>query len=539
MCGFVGDAKDGVHQNLRFLPDWIEALVSQWKTSGELYDTRLKTRSWIDMCGATNTAQSVRCSNCEQGWRPQGLLCVSEIKGPMTCGWICLKCSGKNTEPDVTRCFHCKELCPSWWAAAKAHQPPSASTLIQCPSTRESKAKDKPTAQELFDQGKSIRSIQPVAGTKLIQQAAIMGLPAAQLEYAESLLVGRGVDADCDEAMKWFYRAADHKDAVVAKHRLGYVLQDPTTTNNEPMKAVPFLKEAAQAGNTEAAFLLGQLCLEGRGMERSIIKAAEWFEKAPVNVHFACVAAFDRLGEYKKSLQVLEIAANANNSYAQLQLAWRHLLGDKHLPKDAVKARNYLTQASKDKIRPTDPDPAVLIAKALLANDYESLPQDKQMTLLRAGVDFEGPIDIGTNHAGQRTVECTMVLREPLEKQRVTLVVVEPTEETITRHVTECISLPCAEDPSQQPLGVTLYVDLLDMETGLREKIRFALITRPVAEENKQATVPETKEPSAESQRILIMRGGHHTNNWLAVLGDIDKIMPTLLKYLNRDWKVR
>lgn len=142
-------------------------------------------------------------------------------------------------------------------------------------------------------------------------------------------------------------------------------------------------------------------------------------------------------------------------------------------------------------------------------------------------------MNIGTDNAGRRTIECTMITRGSSEKPRVNLVCVEVKAEEVDRYVSECISLPTAEDPSMQPLGVTLYVDLLDSESGLRENIPFARITPAVAEE-KPTTVPETKEPSAESQRIVIMRSGHHTNNWLAVLGDIDKIMPTLLKYLNR-----
>lgn len=257
-------------------------------------------------------------------------------------------------------------------------------------------------AHNLFDEGRRLRATQPMEGTKLIAEAAKLGLPEAELEYAESLLVGRGVDADQTEAMQWFRKAAEHKDAVIAQYRLGYVLEDPTTVDNNPMEAVKWLERAAQAGHVDALFRLGRMRLEGRGVEASVRHAAEWLSKAAfpkddaaqgresmMAARLLFVGALDRLGELKESLRVLELSAQQGNSYSQLQLGWRFQLG-MGTPADAVKARNWLIQAAKDKVRPADNDPAVLIAKALLNNDYESMPQDKQATLVRGGIDFEG-----------------------------------------------------------------------------------------------------------------------------------------------------
>lgn len=402
-------------------------------------------------------------------------------------------------------------------------------------------------AQLEYDEGLRLRASKPVEGSKHIGEAAKMGHPEAELEYAESLLVGRGVDQDSAEAIVWFHKAAARQDAVIPQYRLGFVLDDPSTMDNQPAEAAKWLEMAAKAGHVDAQLRLGRMYLEGRGVHVSVRQAVEWLSQAAfpkddaqgresmMAARFLLVGAWDRLGELKAPLRVLETSAQQNNSYSQLQLSWRYQLGV-GTPADAVKARKWLTQAGKDKVRPTDNDPAVLIAKALLHNDYESMPPDKLATLVRPGIDFEGPMNIGTDAAGRRTVECTMLTRGSSAKPRVTLVAVEAKADDANRYVSECISLPTAEDPSTQPLGVTCNVNLIDAESGLREIIPFALITPAVAEEKIQ--VPETKgQPSAESQRIAIMRSGHHTNNWLAVLGDIDKIIPTLLKYLNRDWK--
>ena len=45
-------------------------------------------------------------------------------------------------------------------------------------------------------------------------------------------------------------------------------------------KAAAILKEAAQAGSADSAFALGELYLEGNGVEQSVTTALEWYERA-------------------------------------------------------------------------------------------------------------------------------------------------------------------------------------------------------------------------------------------------------------------
>lgn len=602
----------------------------------------------------------------------------------------------------------------------------------------------------LFDEAMHLRSTRPApkaattTGTatyQLCREASNMGHPDALLETAEMLLAGKEVEQDAEAAVSFFRKAAEHKEATIsAKYRLGYLLSDSATPDNNPREALKILVEVANTGHFEACLQLGRMYLDANGTDKSLTPkqlqetACEWLEKAIqiaketaaskdtdkqkdkptatvslatfASTHLLLAATYDRLGNTERANKLLEfVASQLNNSYAQLQLAWRYQCGV-GVPADPNHARKLLTSAARDKVRPVDNDPAVLIAKALLANDYESLPLDKLATLFQAGSNFMGPIKIGTDNAGRRTIECTMITpdvkeakdakdakdaktdkdakeakeakdgkddkdakdakeakdgkdatdttmstkedkdaktvagrdandttmsiqvdkdskddkrdkdamdvkddkdakdekasedttmsiqdgkdskddkhtkdamdlkddkdakdekaviapsgglvvqtsKEPKDTkdvkdikdskndkhQRVTLTLVEAKADDINRYVSEVISLPTAEDPTTQPLGIALNIDLFEREAGFHETAPVALIM-PAAEEPEPAPAPmDEKDSKKEQQRIVIMRSGHHTNNWLCTLGDIDKIMPRLLKYLNRDWK--
>lgn len=439
-------------------------------------------------------------------------------------------------------------------------------------------------AQLLFDEAMRLLASRPEAAYKLFQEASKLGHTEASLQTAEMLLSGRGIgESQPEEALQIFRKLAEGKDAIQAKYRLACVLSDPTTRENNPYEAITIFEELGKAGHIDSCYLLGRMHLEGdsieeplRGTAETLQKAMEWVTKAvelakaevikinttstdmkptslPIqtstidmkpttksfNTPFRSLCLllaniFDLQGKHKEATSLLAELANSENSFAQLNLAWRYT-GGIGLIADPYWAGHWINRAAKDKVRPIDNDPAVLVAKALIKGNYTSAPPERLDTLFRSGRDFVGPISLGTDSAGRRTIECTMLDHTGNQKKsRIMLVAVEPKEDDINRYVNECIS-GSADDPTTQPMGVVLDVDLRDEGCGLRESIPFALIM-PAPVEEKFAE-PVTKEVKEEQQRIVIMRSGHHTNNWLSVMGDIDRIMPTLLKYLNRDWK--
>ena len=50
-------------------------------------------------------------------------------------------------------------------------------------------------------------------------------------------------------------------------------------------KALTYYGMAAEAGNPEAQYLLGLLCMEGKKMVQDYVKAVEWLEKAAAQGH--------------------------------------------------------------------------------------------------------------------------------------------------------------------------------------------------------------------------------------------------------------
>lgn len=436
-------------------------------------------------------------------------------------------------------------------------------------------SKDKPIAMDIppdpYDEGMRLFHEHKYHDSfKKIQEAARLDHPQALLQMAEMLLAGQGIEQDRTQALDFFRQAAVHKDASIhAMYRYGCVLEDPTMPDNNPEKGLAWLQTVAKAGHPDACYRLARMLLGGRGSvfsHQSLTNAHEWLIQATkaesvskeesIKHRLLLAATSDRLGEHETALKALTEAADNGSPYAQLQLGLRYLCGVDKQAISLVTAREWLRKAAKGPIHYAEnPDPAGTLAKALLTLNLESIPTEKLRSFLRRGNDFEGPISIGIDPAGRRTVTCCM--RKPAgsegptppggpvkkeELKPVQLTVVENKLDSLTqflkKNLEENPTSEQKEDEGEQALGVALYADLLDSECGLREFIPLATITEPPPPEPELELELEPKpESSAESQRIVIMRSGHHCNNWLSAMGDVDRIMPTLLKYLNRDWK--
>lgn len=400
-------------------------------------------------------------------------------------------------------------------------------------------------AQLLVDEANRLILNRSDAAFKLFCQAAQLGNAEAEIQMAEMLLEGRGTDVDPMAALTLFRKIAAH--SVYGTFRLGQMLLDPRTQDNDPTEAARLLQVAADAGHAEAAFLLGRMCLEGRGVDVDMPKVREYLGRAArstdittskatkIQASLLLASTHDRNGDHKAAYDVLtDMVKQHHSSHAQLLLCFRTLVGI-GMASEPFSADGWIKQAAQDKVRPIDMDPAVLLSKELISSNFLGVAKERLETLFCAGNDFEGPVTMGNDSAGRRTIECSMIHHVHRTKSRVMLVSVDPKLEDVKRYVTECIS-GSVEDPAAQPLGMTLHVDILDPECGFREVIPFGLIM-PAPVEEKFAETTTVQEKKEEQQCIVITRSGHHTNNWLAVMGDVDRIMPTLLKYLNRDWK--
>lgn len=149
-------------------------------------------------------------------------------------------------------------------------------------------------------------------------RAAESGIPAAQYSYGICLRDGNGTAKDPD-ASKAQLRAAAEGGNSEAQYTLGeYYAKGLYDTKTDMHTAVEWYGEAARSGHGSARYALGQACEKGIGMEKNPQTAIEWYKSA---AEVGNASANCRLGEL--------IAAGEG------------------LPQDDVEAAAYFTRAAK------------------------------------------------------------------------------------------------------------------------------------------------------------------------------------------------
>lgn len=419
-------------------------------------------------------------------------------------------------------------------------------------------------ADFLFEEGKKLLKLKKQEeALKFFRQAAGHKEASPELitQVAEIMLIGKiekleefkeiHLETDPEAALTLFQKAAEHKNASEKnKFRYACLLDAPTTFNHNRGKAEELILDLVKTNNHEACVYLAQRYFwdsvslskdkDGEREKRSSLlgKTRDLLKKAigidhestqTENYHLL-VNTLDQLGEHKEALGVLEqLDKQRNNAEAQLLLFHRL-----HCDAKGEHAKEYLYKAAKERAttrRTEDLNPAVLIAKAI-QQDYEQVVRsDKFKHLIRYG-NMENPLTGSLRDGSDRLT---------VEFPDCSLAEIKLDQDTVKVHLTECVYPDKLADSTTQPQGFALHVNAFDPNTRFFQKTTLALVTPlpPRAPESKEKpeVKPEAKPASPDSQRIVIMRSGHHTNNWLAVMADIDRIMPTLLKYLNRDWK--
>ena len=110
--------------------------------------------------------------------------------------------------------------------------------------------------------------------------------------------------------------------------------------------------ELAEQGNVKAMYDVGKLYERGRGVDKNMVKAAGWFQKATDGGHAAAQARlgimyFEGRGvskDHKKAINLILAAANKDIASAQFQLASMYELGAA-VPKSLPKAISWYKKA--------------------------------------------------------------------------------------------------------------------------------------------------------------------------------------------------
>lgn len=116
-------------------------------------------------------------------------------------------------------------------------------------------------------------------GGSMLRLRAVQGDPSAQLEIADRLAAGRGVDADPVAAARWLEKAAV-QGLAPAQHRLGSLYEKGRGVPRDLAAARRWYEQAAASGNVRAMHNLGVLHAEGGLGKPDFGAAIVWFRMA-------------------------------------------------------------------------------------------------------------------------------------------------------------------------------------------------------------------------------------------------------------------
>lgn len=155
--------------------------------------------------------------------------------------------------------------------------------------------------------------------------AAEQGLAAAQTALGNSYLQGLGVAPDPAQALAWFRRAAaqGNVQALVALHRLGARSGRASPRRKlERRQSMQQWIAAAEAGDADTRYHLGQLFELGLGLEQDAAQAEHWYRSAALQGQAQAQLALAQLLENKGAFEALDwYRKSAEQGQAQAQFA--------------------------------------------------------------------------------------------------------------------------------------------------------------------------------------------------------------------------
>ncbi len=145
--------------------------------------------------------------------------------------------------------------------------------------------------QYLDTRGPQLKKNEKEAYSWLLK-AANKGHLKAQSKLGELYEVGKGVEQDTNQAVRWYKKAADGGDAQ-AKRALEFLPYDESAIDQSPLAEAERLYKAgeykyaiveferlAKEGNPQAQYMYGRMLLNAQGTVRDYDTALEWTKKA-------------------------------------------------------------------------------------------------------------------------------------------------------------------------------------------------------------------------------------------------------------------
>lgn len=172
-------------------------------------------------------------------------------------------------------------------------------------------------------------------------------------DWAKACADKDGENYNSEFAVKLFVEAASG-GITVAKYKLGNMFLNGDGVEKDVVKAVEWLKQAAMEENAFAEYALGRLFLKGEEVEKDVFAAEEYLLKSASrgNKYAAYLLGKEYLSgenfgkDAMKAVEYLELAAEKDFEPAEYILGKEYLRGE-NFPKDVQKAIDYLKRAAE------------------------------------------------------------------------------------------------------------------------------------------------------------------------------------------------
>ena len=125
----------------------------------------------------------------------------------------------------------------------------------------------------------------------------------AAYTVARAYETGEGVDADADQAFRWYTRAAE-LGSVTANFLIGRQYLSGEGVEQNFRKAFDYLKFAADEGMDYAIASIGEMYMEGQGVEKNPEEGLRWYQKAAEGENPVCFAELGECYEEGKGTEV-------------------------------------------------------------------------------------------------------------------------------------------------------------------------------------------------------------------------------------------
>jgi TPR repeat protein len=202
-----------------------------------------------------------------------------------------------------------------------------------------------------------------------IKIQAEQGDSEAQGMLAECYRIGRGVERNPQEAVKWFQRSADQLNGR-AQCSLGLMYQQGDGIRQNNAKAMLYYKQAALQGIAPALSNIGAMYELGYGVSKNNKEAIKWYEKAvdkgSTNALFYLASMYERgaggANKTEEALRLCKLGAEKGDVRCQAKLGIWYSTGTVTNKDDAEAIRWYRLAAAQGEV----------IAQHLLGVMYEA-----------------------------------------------------------------------------------------------------------------------------------------------------------------------